>query len=133
MRFLRPPNPSTSQGCAPCPLTPPGTRGWSSSLAGGHFQGVLTQTVFFSAFVLPQPLKTMKSACSGSGCGPGSGRGLSGAESTRSMATSSWPPTFGSPPTAPTAEILSGKSFSPETTSCYAFSVARSWETRNFM
>lgn len=72
-----------------------------------------SRCVFFSALVLPQPLKTMKSACSGSACGPGNDRGLSGAGSTRSTATSSWPPTFGSPPTAPTAEILSGKALSP--------------------
>ena len=51
----------------------------------------------------------MKSVCFGSACGPGSGRGLSGAGSTRSTATSSWLRTFGSPPTAPTAETSSGK------------------------
>ena len=51
----------------------------------------------------------MKNVCFGSACGPGSGRGLSGAGSTRSTATSSWLRTFGSPPTAPTAEISSGK------------------------
>lgn len=65
--------------------------------------------IFFCALVPPQPLKTMKNVCFGSACGPGSGRGLSGAGSTRSTATSSWLPTFGSPPTVPTAEILSGK------------------------
>lgn len=63
--------------------------------------------------VFPQPLKTMKSVCSGSACDRGRGKGPSGAGSTRSMATSSWPLTFGSPPTAPTAEISSGKPLPP--------------------
>lgn len=67
-----------------------------------------------SACVFLQPLRTMKNECSGSVCGQGSDKGLSDAGSTRSMATSSWPPTFGSPPTAPTAEISSGKFLDPK-------------------
>lgn len=40
---------------------------------------------------------------------PGSAKGLCEGESTRSMDTSSWPRTCGSPPTALTAGSLSGK------------------------
>jgi hypothetical protein len=96
------------RGCSPAS---PSSLTWGrgSAAAEGHCEGALTHTVFSSALALPQPLRTMKSACSGSACGRESGKGLSGAGSTRSMATSSWPPTFGSPPTAPTAEISSGK------------------------
>ncbi|KAJ1157091.1 hypothetical protein NDU88_009806, partial [Pleurodeles waltl] len=49
--------------------------------------------------------KKMKNGCSGSECGPGSGRAQCVAESIRLTGTSSWPPTLDNQLIVHTAEI----------------------------
>ena len=58
---------------------------------------------------LQAPVRMLRSVCFGSACGLGRGRVPYEGGSIRSTDTSSWPPTCGSLPTAPTAETLYGE------------------------
>lgn len=59
--------------------------------------------------VYQQAALRMKRECFASVCVPGKGRERCGGECIRSMATSSWPPTWDNPPIAHTAASSSGE------------------------
>ncbi len=96
-----------------------------------HILHIIIQLSYFPCHFTLQlhyPMK-MRRECSVSGCVHANVRERSGGASIRSTVTSSWPPTWDSPPTAPTAEISSGKTLSgPHLSPFISFTTATSMQ-----
>lgn len=74
-----------------------------------QYNAEVCDTVCVCACVYQQAALRMRRECFESVCDPGKGRERCGGECIRSMATSSWPPTWDNPPIAHTAANSSGE------------------------